>query len=102
MTVAGARTVQQSMSYPPYLDEPSSTVRFCVLVDGNPLRASIGTAALHYRFRPTATGEDPLETFRANEREIEAAVLRRLAGGSLEPVMLREFDVRQALPDAGN
>lgn len=88
------------MSNPPYFDEPSSTVRFCILVNGNPFRASIGSAALHYRFRPTATGDDPLETFKANEREIEAAVLRRVAGGSLEPVMLREFDVRQTLPEA--
>jgi hypothetical protein len=93
--------LEETMSYLPYLDEPSSTVRFCILVSGSPLRVSIGTTALHYRFRPTATGEDPLETFRANEREIEAAVLRRLAGGSLEPVILREFDIRQALPDAG-
>jgi hypothetical protein len=82
----------------PYFDEPSSSVRFCILVNGSPFRASIGSVALHYRFRPTATGDDPLETYKANEREIEAAVRRRLAGGSLEPVMLREFDVRQALP----
>jgi hypothetical protein len=52
--------------------------------------------------RQNAGGRDPLATFRANEREIESAVLPRLAGGSFEPVMLREFDVRQALPDAGN
>jgi hypothetical protein len=88
------------MSHPPYFDEPSGTVRFCIDVDGMPCRASIGSTALHYRFRPTATGEDPLETFKANEREIEAAVRRRLAGGSAEPIMLREFDVRQVSPDA--
>jgi hypothetical protein len=88
------------MSTPPFFDEPSGTVRFWVLVNGRPLGASIGTVALHYRFRPTASGEDPLETFRANEREIDAAVRRRLKQGSLEPVMLREFDLRPNIPES--
>jgi len=35
-----------------------------------------------------------METFTANLPEIEAAVRRRLAAGSAEPVMLREHDLR--------
>jgi hypothetical protein len=85
------------MSIAPFFDAPSGTVRFWVLVNGVPLGASIGSAALHYRFRPTASGEDPLDTFKAHEHEIEAAVRRRLEQGSLEPVMLREFDLRPAM-----
>jgi hypothetical protein len=77
----------------PYFDEPSGAVRFWVLVDGQPLGASISRATLHYRFRPNASNEDPMETFKANEREIDAAVRRRLDAGSLEPVMLREHDL---------
>jgi len=78
----------------PFLHESSGTVRFWVMVDGNPLGASVGREALHHRYRPTAQGEDPLETFRANQADIEAAVRRRLAQGSREPVMLREYDLR--------
>ena len=78
----------------PYFDEPSGAVRFWVLVNGQPLGASISRATLHYRFRPNASDEDPIETFKANEREIDAAVRRRLDAGSLEPVMLREYDLR--------
>jgi hypothetical protein len=88
------------MSNPPFFDESSDTVRFWVLVDGRALGASVGSAALHYRFRPNATGESPLDTFKANEGEIHAAVRRRLKQGSLEPVMLREFDLRPTAPEA--
>lgn len=77
----------------PFFHESSDTVRFWVLVDGHWIGASIGRAALHHRYRPNAQGEDPLETFRANVADIEAAVRRRLAQGSREPIMLREFDL---------
>ena len=82
------------MSDSPFLHEASGTVRFWILVDGQPLGASVGREALHHRYRPTTQGDDPLETYLANAADIEAAVRRRLAQGSREPVMLREFDLR--------
>ena len=82
----------------PFFHESSGTVRFWVLIDGKPMGASVGSQALHHRFRPTAQGDDPVETFRANATEIEAAVRRRAAQGSIEPVMLREYDLRPQGP----
>ncbi len=78
----------------PFFHESSATVRFTILVDGVPLGASVGREALHHHYRPTAQGDDPLETYNANAADIEAAVRRRLATGSREPVMLREYDLR--------
>ena len=72
----------------------SGTVRFWMLIDGEMVDASVSQEALHYRYRPKATGEDPLETYLANQEDIEAAVRRRVLRGSLRPVMLREFDLR--------
>jgi hypothetical protein len=78
----------------PFFHESSATVRFWVLIDGKMLGASVGREALHQRYRPTAQGDDPVETFKANCADIEDAVRRRAAQGSREPVMLREFDLR--------
>ena len=82
------------MSDAPFFHESSGTVRFWVAVDGNLIGASVGREALHHRYRPTAQGEDPVETFLANAADVEAAVRRRIAQGSREPVMLREYDLR--------
>ena len=84
------------MIQPPFFHEPSDSVRFFTLIDEVSVGASISRATLHHRFRPDAKGEveDPMETFRANAQVIEAAVRRRVAQGSIEPVMLREFDLR--------
>jgi hypothetical protein len=82
------------MSYPPFFHEASDAVRFWVLVERNWVGATISRATLHYRFRPHARDEDPLETYKVYSQEIEAAVRLRVANGSIEPVMLREFDLR--------
>ena len=86
------------MSDAPFFHEASGTVRFWVLVDGQPFGASVSREALHHRFRPTVQGEDPMQTFLDNQADIEAAVHRRIAQGSREPVMLREYDLRAATP----
>ncbi|MEP6739208.1 MAG: DUF1488 family protein [Caldimonas sp.] len=78
----------------PYFHEESSTVRFWVPVEGALVGASISSATLHYRFRPDAQGEDPLATYMAYSADIDAAVRRRVANGSIEPVMVREHDLR--------
>jgi hypothetical protein len=80
---------------PPFFHESSDTVRFWVRIDERWMGASVGRGALHHRFR-TAQDDDPLETFKAHLAEIEAAVRVRVAQGSIEPVMLREYDLRPA------
>lgn len=82
------------MSDAPYFHDASGTVRFSVTVDGGQaVSASIGREALRYHFR-TAESADSLETFGQHVEAIEAAVRRRLAQGAMEPVMLREHDMR--------
>jgi hypothetical protein len=83
------------MASEPFFHQPSGEVRFYVSIDDEAVGASIGQATLHYCFRPTARGEDPLETFAAHAAEIEAAVRRRVSGGSFKPVMLREYDLKR-------
>jgi Protein of unknown function (DUF1488) len=78
----------------PFFDEASGSVRFWVVIGERVLGASISQLALHHRYRPTAQDDDALDTFRTNRADIEAAVRRRFAQGSLEPVMLREYDLR--------
>lgn len=82
------------MSEAPFLHEASGTIRFWVLIEGELVGASVSRESLHYRYRPDARDEDPLETFKANSAQLEAAVRYRVAGGSLKPVLLREFDLR--------
>lgn len=84
------------MSQAPYYHADSASVRFWVEVDGVPVGASVSQQTLHYSFRPEAQGEDPLETYAAFAADIDAAVRRRVAQGSIEPVMLREFDLRKS------
>ncbi|VTU34309.1 hypothetical protein SRS16CHR_05462 [Variovorax sp. SRS16] len=85
------------MSHPPFFHEASGSVRFWVLVDGQLLGASIGKETLHHCFRPGAVGDQPLETYTSHAPDIDAAVRRRVAQGSAEPVMLREFDLHEPI-----
>jgi len=82
------------MSQDPFFHEASATVRFWVEVDTQWIGASVGRETLHYRYNPQAQDEDPLETYRSYARDLEAAVRRRVAQGSREPVLLRDFDLR--------
>jgi hypothetical protein len=77
-----------------YFHADSSAVRFWVEVAGLPVGASVGQAALHYRFAPGRQGDDAMTTYQAHVEEIHAAVRRRAAQGSIEPVMLREHDLQ--------
>jgi hypothetical protein len=85
------------MSETPFFHEASGTIRFWVLIEGELVGASVTRETLHYRYRPDARDEDPMETFKANFAHLEAVVRRRVAGGSLKPVLLREFDLRNQL-----
>jgi hypothetical protein len=72
----------------------SDSVRFWVKVEHGWMGATVSRRTLHHRFRPGARDDDPLETHRSHLDELEAAVRKRVAGGSIEPVMIREFDLR--------
>lgn len=79
----------------PYLHDASGDVRFWVLLDdGASIGASISMQALHYRYRASLDGADAVATYTAHRGDIDAAVRRRFAAGSLEPVMLREHDLK--------
>lgn len=82
------------MDHDAFFHTDSDSVRFWVEVAGQPLAASVGRRALHYHFNPQRSDDEPLATFAAHRADIEAAVHRRLGAGSLEPVMLREHDLR--------
>jgi hypothetical protein len=84
------------MSQPPFFHDLSGSVRFWVLVDELLVGASIRKETLHYLYEPQATDDDPLRTYLQHAAEIDAAVRRRLAAGSREPVMIRDGDVRAA------
>ena len=82
------------MTQPAYFHADSNAVRFWVEIDGHDVGASISRDALHYGLRPEGRGEDPMETFAAHVVRLDAAVRRRVLAGSIEPVMLREYDLR--------
>lgn len=81
----------------PFFHLASGTVRFWVLVDDQCVGSSIRNDILHYRYHPNQTDDDPLATYAENVAEIHAAVRRRVAKGSIEPVMLRGPDLQAAL-----
>ncbi len=88
-----------SAAFPPapYFHQESGALRFWVDVDdGRFIGASISAQALHYRFQGNLSGADAVPTYEAHRAAIDAAVRRRVAGGSIEPVMLRESDVGAA------
>ncbi|MDN3923270.1 DUF1488 family protein [Roseateles violae] len=83
------------MAQPPFFHEASGAVRFWVRVDGALIGASISRETLHHRFRPGVQGDEPLDTYLTFASVIQAAVASRVAQGSIEPVMLREFDLNK-------
>jgi homospermidine synthase len=74
--------------------EASGTVRFWVTVGDQEVGAIVGRETLHYRYHPTMQDDLPLTTFADHEQELHDAVRRRVAGGAVEPVMLRDGDIR--------
>ena len=85
------------MPHLPFFHEESGCVRFWVAIEAGFIGASISRSVLHYRYCPDAKGDKPLETYTAHAGDIEAAVRRRVARGSIEPVMVREYDLRDAV-----
>lgn len=80
----------------PLFHADSGAVRFWVPIgDGRFVGATISKETLHYRFQASLDGSDAVRTYAAHREEIDGAVRRRLAGGSIEPIMLREYDVKR-------
>jgi hypothetical protein len=77
----------------PFLHDDSGAVRFWVDVDGHPVGASISKATLHYSFAAGRSDDEPLATYLAHADTLAEVVRRRVAAGSIEPVMLREHDL---------
>jgi Protein of unknown function (DUF1488) len=76
-----------------YFDDAVGAVYLWVRTEaGLPLGAMLRKQVLHFRFGAAMSGADALATYQSHRAEIEAAVLRRIASGSLEPVLLREAD----------
>lgn len=82
---------------PAHFHADSGAVRFWVSMDdGATIGAIIGLRTLHYRFDAEVNETTALSIYSAHRDEIDAAVKRRVAGGSIEPVMIREHDLPQA------
>lgn len=76
-----------------FFHEESGAVRSWVRTQaGACLGAIVRKEVLHRRFGASADGVDALKTYHDHRQEIDAVVLRRVAAGSLEPVILREAD----------
>ena len=82
------------MPYPPYFHDDTGAVRFWILINGLWIGASVSRDTLHYRYRRDAVDDLPMDTYTAHAAELEDAVRARVARGSIEPVMLREHDLR--------
>lgn len=76
-----------------FFDLSSGTVRFWVNIGEQFVGASVRREALHYRYSPHSTTDDPLNTYQTHAEELAQAVRSRIAGGSREPVMLRDQDL---------
>lgn len=81
---------------PAFFHEESGAVRFWVrTAAGGWMGAIARKQVLHFRFGATESGADALKVYQDHRQEIDAAVLRRVAAGSIEPVILREADFKQ-------
>ena len=75
-------------------DPDSGVLRFWVAMPASPpMGAILSRQVLHYRFQGAMDGSDAVARYEAHRGEIDAAVVRRAAAGSIEPVMLRENDL---------
>lgn len=78
----------------PFVHEESGAVRCWVRSPaGDSVGAIVRKEVMHYRFGAALSGIDAMQTFNDHRGAIEAAVLRRIAAGSIEPVILREADL---------
>ena len=82
----------------PFFHEDSGCVRFWVPIAGIAVGAAVNRETLQRLDEgPSALG-DPLVAFHENQAEIEDAVRRRVAAGAIEPVVIRDPDLRLGSP----
>ncbi len=78
-----------------FFHEESGAVRFWVpTAAGGWMGAIARKQVLHFRFGAALDGADALKVYQDHRHEIDAAVLRRVDAGSIEPVILREADFK--------
>ena len=80
-----------------YYHADSNSIRFWVRVRELPVGASIPCRLLYAHFQPDHSEGDGMQLFAAHADELAEAVRRRVEGGSIEPVMLRERDLTPPL-----
>ena len=83
----------------PFFSERSGAVLFWVPIAGIAVGASVSRETLQHRYTPLSADGDPMDTFLAHVAGLEDAVRRRVAGGSIEPVMVCERDLEPLAPD---
>ena len=80
--------------HPPTFHQDSESLRFWVsLPSGARIGATLPRRVLFQRYGARADGSDAVTIYEAHRAAIDAAVVRRVAAGSIEPVMLREYDL---------
>jgi hypothetical protein len=84
------------VEHAPIFNELLRSVSFWVPIDARLVNANIRRETLHDCYCPTAVNDNPLDTYKLHAPEIDAAVRRRVAEGSVEPVVLRQFDLPKA------
>lgn len=78
----------------PLYHADSEVLRFWVRTGaGSFIGAGVSRRVLHHRFEGQEDGSDALAVYTRHRDEIDAAVMSRVATGSIEPVMLREHDL---------
>jgi len=85
--------LERDMSFDPYFHEASGSVRFWVPTGEEGIGAIIGREILSYCFRGRTDEGDPLKIYAAHRDQIHAAVMRRVAEGAREPVILKRHDL---------
>lgn len=85
--------VDETIPPSPFFHDATGVVRFWVLNNGAFVGATVAQESLRYHFRAGTSGADALAAYTAHRVQLDDAVRRRIAKGSVEPVMLRDADV---------
>jgi hypothetical protein len=78
---------------PLFRPDPGDLCVWVALPDRTPIGVILSRQVLLYCFQARPDGSDAVVRYEAHRAEVEAAVLRRVAAGSIEPVILRENDL---------
>ena len=82
----------------PFFHQDSGCVRFWVPIAGIAVGAAVNRETLQRLDEGPSVAGDPLVAFREYQAEIEDAVRRRVAAGAIEPVVIRDPDLRLGSP----